>query len=150
MLPTALSVRCFLSAPCFCDNGVGGVDDDLGGTVVLFEFEEVEVGVVAAEVEDVLYVGSAEGVDALCVVAYDTDVLVAGGEFFDDEVLGVVGVLVLVDHDVAEALLVLEEHGWEVAEEDVHVEEEVVEVHGHGVTEALVVHLVDLREHGLV
>ena len=35
-------------------NGVGGIDDDLGGAVVLFQFEEVEVGIIAAEVKDVL------------------------------------------------------------------------------------------------
>ena len=87
-------------------DGVGGIYDDLGGAVVLFEFEEVQVGVVAAEVEDVLYVGTAEGIDALGIVAHHADVLETGGKLLDDEVLRVVGVLVLVHHDVVETVLV--------------------------------------------
>ena len=131
-------------------NGVGGVDDDLGGAVVLFKLEEVQVGVVAAEVEDVLYVGATESVDALGIVAHDADVLQPRGKLFDNEVLRVVGVLVLIDHDVLESVLILEQHIGEVAQEDVHVEEQVVEVHGHGIAQAVVVVLVDFGNHGLV
>ena len=130
------------------DDAVGSIDDVLRRSVVLFELEEVHVGVVALEVENVLYVGPAESVDTLCVVTHHTDVLVACGEFLHYEVLCVIGVLVLVDHNVLEALLVLEEHVGEIAEEDVHVEQQVVEVHSVAVMEALVVHLVDGADGG--
>ena len=132
------------------DDRVGGIDYHLGGAVVLFKLEEVEVGIVAAEVEDILDIRATEGIDTLRIVAHHADVLQPGGEFLHNEVLRIVGVLILVDHDVLETLLVLKQHIGEVAEEDVHVEEQVVEVHGHGIAEAVVIKLVDLGNHGLV
>ena len=132
------------------NDGVGGIDDDLGGAVVLLQFEKVKVGVVTAEVEDVLYVGTAEGVDALGVVAHHADVLQPRGELLDNEVLRVVGVLILVHHDVFEAVLIFEQHVGVVAQQDVHIEKEVVEVHRHSVAKAVIVELVNLGNHGLV
>ena len=64
-------------------------------------------------------------------------------QLLDDEVLREVGVLILVHHDVLEALLVLQQHVGEVAQQDVHVEQQVVEVHRVAVVQALVIHLVD-------
>ena len=57
------------------DDGIRGVDDVLGGAVVLFQPNQLIVGVVVLEVEDVLDVGPTEGVDALCVVAHHADML---------------------------------------------------------------------------
>ena len=129
-------------------DAVGGVHDGLRGAVVLLQLEELHLRVVALEVEDVLYVGSAEGVDALCVVAHHADVLVSGSQFLDDEILRIVRVLVLVNHDVAEPLLVFEQHVGEVPQQHVHVEQQVVEVHGVAVVQPLVVHGVDLSHGG--
>ena len=41
-------------------------------------------------------------------------------------------------------MLVLEQHVGEVAQQDVHVEQQVVEIHGVAIVQPLVVHLVDL------
>ncbi len=53
-----------------CDDAVRGIDDVLGGTVVLFQPNQFIVGVVVLEVEDVLDVGATEGIDALGIVAH--------------------------------------------------------------------------------
>ena len=58
------------------------------------------------ELHDVAQVGAAEAVDRLVAVADDRDVAVATGEQQDELVLGDVGVLVLVDENVLEALAV--------------------------------------------
>ena len=55
---------------------------------------------------------------------------VLGSELFDDEMLGTVGVLVLIDEHIAEILLVELEHIGMVAEEDVGIDQQIVEVHG--------------------
>ncbi len=62
------------------------------------------VGIVLAEVEDVADVRAAETVDRLVVVADDRDVAVLGREQVDERVLRAVGVLVLVDEHVTEAI----------------------------------------------
>ena len=112
------------------NDAVGRRHDVLRRAVVLFQFEELHLRVIALEVKDILYVGSAEGVNALCVVAHDADVLVACRQLLDDEILCIVGVLILVHHDVLETLLVFQQHVGEVAQQDIHVEQQVVEVHG--------------------
>ena len=84
------------------DHRVGGGEDRLGGAVVLLQLDHRSIGEVALEVEDVADVGVAESVDRLVLVADDHQVAVLGGEQLQQPVLGVVGVLVLVDEDVAE------------------------------------------------
>ena len=89
------------------DDRVGGVEDRLGRAVVLLEADDLGVGVVALELEDVADVGAAPGVDRLVVVADHGEVAVLAGEQVGEAVLGVVRVLVLVDQDVAEGALVV-------------------------------------------
>ena len=84
------------------DHRVGGGEDRLGGAVVLLQLDHRGVGEVVLEIEDVADVGVAEAVDRLIVVADHHQVAVLGGEQLQQPVLGVVGVLVLVDEDVAE------------------------------------------------
>ena len=47
------------------DDGVGGVEDVLGGAVVLLEQDRAGAGVVLLELLDVADRGAAEGVDGL-------------------------------------------------------------------------------------
>ena len=55
---------------------------------------------------------------------------VLGSKLLDDEMLGTVGVLILIDQHIAEILLVEFKHIGMVAEEDVGIDQQVVEVHG--------------------
>ncbi len=88
------------------DDGMGGVEDQLGRPVVLLELDDRGVGPVALEVEDVAQVRAAPRVDRLVVVADDAQVAVLRRERPDPQVLRPVRVLVLVDVEVAPALLV--------------------------------------------
>ena len=91
-----------LAPPVVGDHRVGGVEDLLRGAVVLLEADDLGVRVVALELEDVADVGAAPRVDALVVVADHGEVAVRAREEVGEPVLGVVGVLVLVDEHVAE------------------------------------------------
>ena len=93
------------------DHRIGRRQDGLGGPVVLFQQNRCGAGEVAFEVFDVADGGAAEGVDRLVGVAHHAQlrwrhrVGVRGrdaDEFADQDILRVVGVLVLVDHDVPE------------------------------------------------
>ena len=90
------------------DDGVRRREDRLRRAVVLVEHDLARVGEVRAELHDVAHRGAPEGVDRLVGVA-DHDQFTGGDlaagpadQLRDEAVLGVVGVLVLVDHDVAE------------------------------------------------
>ena len=91
-------------------HGVGGAQDMTRGTVVLLQLDGLAVFKVLLKVQDVGNVGAAPAVNGLVVVAHDHEVLVLGGQQVGDFVLDVVGVLILVDANVAEALLILVEH----------------------------------------
>ena len=110
------------------DDGMGGVEDQLGRAVVLLELDHGGVRLVALEVEDVAQVGPTPRVDRLVVVADDAQVVVARRERPDPQVLGPVRVLVLVDVEVAPALLVAGEHGRRLLEQAHRLEQDVVEV----------------------
>ena len=111
---------------------MGGVQDQLRRAVVLLELDDGGVRIVALEVEDVADVGAAPGVDRLVVVPYDAQVLCRGGQRLDPEILGTVGVLILVHVEVAPPALIALQHGGGVLEEPHRLEQEVVEVEGVG------------------
>ena len=104
------------------DHGIGRVHDGLRGPVVPFEAEEPAFRVVLFEIQDVLDARPAEGVDGLAVVAHHADVPVELREFLEDEVLGGVGVLVLVHQDVREAARDGLQRPAVVPQQDVHVQ----------------------------
>src|SRR5690606_29832877 len=86
------------------DQLVGRAQDALAAAVVLLQLDHAQVGPVAAELVDVLGVGAAPGVDRLVVVAHAGDAAALAGEGFQQAVLRVVGVLVFVHQQVAQAL----------------------------------------------
>ncbi len=129
------------------DETVCCTDDVLCGAVVLLQLEHPCALECPCEVEYVVYVRTAKGVDALCVVADHADVLVLSCQLRHDAVLCVVGVLILVNQYVAELLPVLRQDVVLVGvEEPVGIEQQVVEVHGVGLTAPLEVLAVDVRQ----
>ena len=84
------------------DHCVRGVEDRLCRAVVLLEPDNVRVLEVVLELQDVADVGSAELVDRLIWVADHRQVPVLPRQQLQPAVLGVVGVLVLVDQHMPE------------------------------------------------
>ena len=144
-----------LAALVVADHRVGGVEDRLGGAVVLLEQDRGGVREVLLEVHDVADVGAAERVDRLVRVTDHhqlggLDPLAAGAgllhlvgaELVDEGVLRVVGVLVLVDEHVAEAAAVDLAHLRERLEQVHRGHDQVVEVERVGVAQPPLVELV--------
>ena len=129
------------------DDSVGGGEDIAHAAVVLLQLHHLGLGVVAFEFQDVTQVGAAPGVDGLVVVAHHHDVAVLGGEQLGDGVLGAVGVLVLVHHEIAEAVLVGLAHVLVVLQQQVAVQKKVVEIEGVGRAQALLQALVHALGH---
>ena len=121
------------------DDRVGRVEDRLGGAEVLLEHDRGHVGERPLELQDVADVGAAPAVDRLVRVADDGDIAVGLAEQLDDLVLGVVGVLELVDEDVPEARLVGLAHVGVGLQQVGGDHEQVVEVHGVGSVQSVLV-----------
>ena len=126
------------------NNGIGGAQDVTRGAVVLLQLDGLAVFKVLLKVQDVGDVGAAPAINGLVIVAYDHEVLVLGGQQVGDLVLDVVGVLILVDANVAEALLVLVEHLGAGAQQLERAHEQVIEVHRVGGAQATLQLHIDL------
>ena len=130
------------------DHRVGRIDNRTRRTVVLFQFEDHRRGIILLERKDILDFGPAERVDRLRVVAHDADLRVRLRQAADNRILGIIGVLILVDEDVFELLLIAGQHVGAVAQQDVGLQQQIVEVHRAVTLAALAVDVVDVAELG--
>ena len=89
------------------DDGVGGVEDVAVRAVVLFEPDDVGDLELALEVAHVADFGTAEGVDRLVVVADREHRRAFAGQQLQPAVLEHVGILELIDQNLAKALLIV-------------------------------------------
>ena len=112
------------------NHSVGGFQDGLGGAVVLLQLDDGALRVVALKLQDVADVRTAPGVDRLVVVAHHHDVLAGLRQQLGYQVLGAVGVLVLVNMQVAKARLVGFQDLLVLGQQEPAVHQQVVEVHG--------------------
>ena len=98
-------------------------------TVILLELDDFGTGKILLEFEDVADVGAPPLIDALVVVPDDAEVAVDGSQHVYELVLQHIRILILVDHQIAEALLVLSQN-VRVTFEQLHgPQNQVVEVH---------------------
>ena len=123
---------------------IGGVEDVLSRSVVLFQQDDLGVGVITLELDDVADVGAAKGVDALVRIANHAQIAMLLGEQLHEHVLGVIRVLVLVHEDVTEAVLVEAEDVGEGCKQFDRDLEKVIEIHGRRFQQALLIEPIDL------
>ena len=87
------------------DEVVGALQNALRRTVVLLQLDDAQGGIVFLQVAQIGRAGAAPGIDGLVVVAHRGDSGAVAGQQLHHLVLAIVGVLVFVDEQVAEALL---------------------------------------------
>ena len=126
------------------DEILGGVQDIRRRPVILVQSDGLGLRVVTLEAEYVAYVGATPGVDRLVGVAHHADVLVGLSQEPGQLVLGDVGVLKLVHHDVFVAVVVLRPDAGELPKELYCLHQKVVEVHSVVAGQGLFVVVVDL------
>ena len=121
------------------DDGVGRVQNVLRGAVILLQPDGAGALVLLFKAENVADVRAAETVNALVVVAHHADVVPFVGQKAGQQVLQVVGVLILVDEDITEFVLVVRPHIRAVLQQPDGVQNDVVEVQRIGVPQLPVV-----------
>ena len=140
-----LRVHVFLNlASVVADKTVGSLDDVLRRAVVLFEFEQLCTLVEFLEREYVINVSPTETVDALCIITHHTHVPRVLRQLPYDGVLGIVRVLILIHEHEMEMLLILLQNLRMLCKELVGIDQDVIEVHGVGLSAPVHVALVDL------
>ena len=97
--------------PLIVGDEAGSCAEDVGGgAVVTLEPDDLGAWEVGFEAEDVVDLGAAPAIDRLVVVPDAADVPAALGQQTQPQILGDVGVLILVDQHEVEALLILRKH----------------------------------------
>ena len=99
-----------LSALIMADDGVGGIQNILGGTVVLLQPDRANAPILLFKTQDILNIGATEPIDALIIIAHHADVAIASRQQTGQQVLQMVGVLILVHQHIAELPLIVLPH----------------------------------------
>ena len=145
-----------LASLVVADHRVGRVQNGLRRTIVLFEHDGLGVREVLFEILDVADVGAAEGIDGLVGIAHDGDPsrarlagvrrtrngllpCVHAGQLAYEHILGVVGVLILVDQNVAETVMVVLGDGRVGTQQFDRAPNQIIEVDGVGQGEPVLV-----------
>ena len=131
--------RLALAALVVADDSVGRVQNVLGRAVVLLQTDSAGAAVLLLEAEDVADVRAAEAVDALVIVSHHADVAPAACQQAHQQVLQVVGVLILIDEDVAELPLVALQHVGAALQQPDGVQNDVIEVQRIGLAQLFTV-----------
>ena len=122
--------RLFLAA-CIVGNHLVGRVQNIGrGAIVLLQLDDRRIGIVLFKVEDVADIRTAPAVNGLVVITDDAQVAALIGEQLDHHVLGIVGVLILVHHDVTEALAVAVQHRRMIRQQFQRLDQQIIEVQG--------------------
>ena len=127
---------------------VGRVQDGLGGAVILFQPDDLGVGEGLFKAHNILNGGPPELVNALVVVPHHTEVAPLLCQQPHKQVLGVVGILIFVHHEIAEFVLVKLQHLRALLEQLHSFENQIVKIHGVGVPQALLIEGIGLGNLG--
>ncbi len=126
---------------------VGRGQDGLGAAEIFRQGYDSSVGKIAFEVENVADIGSAPLVDGLVRITHDAQVRVVLREPSGDLVLGLIGVLVLIDKDILKAGVQLAAHFLIVFQRQGGQEQQIVEVECVGVAQLLFINRINAGHH---
>ena len=125
-----LAENILFNLPCIMPyQAVGRLNDALGGTIVLFQLEESAVGVNLLKVQNVVDICSTKSIDALRVIANNTNTLVLASQLKNDALLGIIGVLILVDQYILEPHGVFFANVWKLAKQSIRLHQQIVKIH---------------------
>ena len=130
------------------DQRVGGIEDVGRGAIVLLQTDDLGIGEIAVELLDVLDLRPAPAVDRLIVVTHHHQALATLGEKAQPGVLHGVGVLELVDQDMAEAALVMLQQAGIVAPQVEGAQQQFGEVNDAGTRASGLVGFIDAAHGG--
>ena len=128
-----------LAALVVLDDCVGRRQDVFGGAVVLLQPDGAAALILVLKRQDILDGGAPEPIDGLVIVAHHADVLMSPRQQGGQQILQVVGVLVLVDENIAELPLVISTHALVLLQQANGVEQNIVEVQCPGVPQLFLV-----------
>ena len=122
-----------------CYKAVRRVHNHSCRTVILLQFEYSGTAISFGKTKDIANVGSTKRVDALRIIAHHTNSLARLGQLPHNTSLHIVGILELIDQNIAETLHILFAHLGMVVKKTIGIHQQVIKVHCIGKTAPLAV-----------
>ena len=116
-------------------------------TVILFQFKQLGPLILLLEIQDIVYVRTPETIDALGIVAHHTDSSMLMRQQQDNLLLGIVGVLILIDQHILEAFDILIADVLMVTQQHKGLYQQIVEVHRVRLPTTFHVAVINLTHH---
>ena len=126
------------------NDSVGCIENRLGGTVILFQTNGAGIRKRLFKAQNVFNGCTAEFINTLIVIADNTEIAAAFREEFDEQILCVVGILVLVHHNIAELVLEVFQNIRAILQEADGIGDEIVKIHRIRFRKPLLIELVRL------
>ena len=123
---------------------VSRLNDGLGRTVVLFQFEETRSLKLALIVENIIDIGTTKTVDTLRIIPHGTNTQLLLTELHDNRHLNVVGILILIHQNIIEAGGIFVANILMFPEKLIGKRQQIIEIHGISLLAALHVSHEDL------
>ena len=132
------------------DERVGRRQNIVVGTVILFQLDEFEAGIILLKLDHVLGFGTTPGIDRLVVVAHHGQSAARAHQQFHQQILACVGVLIFVHQQVVDAVLPALQHVSVGLEKHDRQQNQIVKIHGiEGRKMPLILRVDARREHFL-
>ncbi|MNG93154.1 hypothetical protein D3C79_521110 [compost metagenome] len=110
------------------DQNVGALEDAFLGAVVLLQLDELEAGKILVQQHQILRLGTAPGVDGLVIVPHHGKTGPLADNLLHQLVLAGVGVLILIDQQVADLVLPAGPHLLVVLQQQGRHHDEVIKI----------------------
>ena len=118
-----------LTAQVVGDHRIGGIQNRLGRAVILFQPDDPGSAVLLFKIQNIFDGGAAEAVNALVVVANHTQIFITSSQQAGQQILQMVGILVLVHQAITEFSLIIGADILIFLQKANGVQDNIVEIH---------------------
>src|SRR5690606_36790520 len=111
------------------NDAIGRIDNSLRGSIVLLQFEHLNIRIMFLEIKDDLNIRSTKPIYTLRIIPYHTDIFIDCSKTLDNQVLGEVGILILIHHEVLELMLIFAKYFGMLVKQNIGFEKQIVKIH---------------------
>ena len=128
------------------DKRISRLHNQLRRTIVLLQFKELRVIVLALEVQDIVDIGPSERIDTLRIIAYYTHLLALFRQLVNDGLLRKVRILILIYEYKMKLIHILLPYLLMVLKQNPRLNQQIIEVHRVGLTAPLHIPYIYIRD----
>jgi len=85
---------------------VGSTNNGLCGTIVLLQLENFRIRICLRKVKDIINIRSTKRVNALCIIANNTNMLIFFRQLQNNAMLRIISILILINEYISELVLI--------------------------------------------